>query len=345
MASARSESRSEEPPHPRANFEFFGHAAAEQQILAAYRGGRMPHAWLIGGEMGIGKATLAYRMARFVLAHPDPSAADVQTAQSLFVPVENAAARRIASQAHGDLLVLERTVNDAGKMRTEIAVDDVRRTVSFFGSTAGEGGWRVCIVDSADELNRAGANTLLKILEEPPARALLIVVSHTPGRLLPTIRSRCRRLTLRPLAAADLIAAAAQAIGVALDDPQLLRAAKLAEGSVNRAIALYDGALLALRERIADLLAKLPETDAQAMHALGDSLGRADDGAMTTFTDAVRRWLGDQVERGGEPHKLVQFAEAWEKFNRAAADVDIFNVERKPLVFSTFGLLAEAARH
>ena len=164
---------------------------------------------------GIGKATLAYRMARFVLAHPDPAAADVQTAQTLFVPVDNAVARRIASQAHSDLLVLERTVNDAGKMRTEIAVDDVRRTVSFFGSTAGEGGWRVCIVDSADELNRAGANTLLKILEEPPARALLIVVSHTPGRLLPTIRSRCRRLTLRPLAEADLIAAAAQAIGVA----------------------------------------------------------------------------------------------------------------------------------
>jgi DNA polymerase-3 subunit delta' len=345
MAEARTAARDAEAPHPRMTFAFHGHAAAEQQFLAAYRGARMPHAWLIGGEPGIGKATLAYRMARFVLAHPDPAAADVQAAHTLSVSTDNAVARRIVAQGHSDLLVLERTVGDTGKMRTQIAVDDIRHTVKFFGSTAGEGGWRVCIVDSAEELNREGANRLLKILEEPPARSLLIVVSRAPGRLLPTIRSRCRRLVLRPLSEADVIAAAAQALGLEADDPQLVRAAELAEGSVARAIALYDGPLLALRERIAGLLARLPDTDPHALHALGDSLGRADDGAMETFTDAVRQWLGVRVERGGEPRKLAQFAEAWEKFNQAAADVDTYNVERKPLVFATFGLLAEAARH
>jgi DNA polymerase-3 subunit delta' len=149
---------------------------------------------------------------------------------------------------------------------------------------------------------------------------------------------------LRPLSEPDVIAAAAPVLGLATDDADLARAVKLAEGSVARAVALHDGPLLALREKIAAMLAALPNTDAQALHALGDSLGRSDDAAIATFTDAVRQWLGGQVERGGEPGKLAQFAEAWEKINRAAADVDIFNVERKPLVFATFGLLAEAAR-
>jgi DNA polymerase-3 subunit delta' len=153
----------------------FGHSEAEQELLQAYRSGRMPHAWLIGGPEGIGKATLAYRMARFVLAHPDPDVEAVKAAQSLTVPPDHSAARHIVAQAHSDLLVLERTVGDNGKLRTEIAVADVRRTISFFGSTAGAGGWRVCIVDSVDELNRFGTNALLKILEEPPAKSLLRV--------------------------------------------------------------------------------------------------------------------------------------------------------------------------
>lgn len=341
---ARATTRKSELPHPREMFAFFGHADAEQQFLLAYRSARMPHAWLIGGEQGIGKATLAYRMARFVLAQPSPLAPDVQAATSLAVPEDNVVARRIVAQGHSDLLVLERTVGDSGNLRTEIAVADVRKTVQFFGSTAGEGGWRVCIVDSAEELNREGANTLLKILEEPPPRALLLVVSHAPGRLLPTIRSRCRRLDLRPLEDVDVAAAASNALGIAADDPQLVRAASLAEGSVARAIALMDGPLLTLRKKIGDLLARLPDTDPLALHALGDSLGRADDAAMTTFNDAVRRWLGDQVERGGEPGRLMRIADAWEKFNSAAADVEIYNTERKPLVFAAFGLLAEAAR-
>ena len=193
-----------EPPHPRATTRLFGHAEAERALLDAYRGGRLPHGWLIGGPPGIGKATLAYRMARFVLAHPDPQLAAVRSAPSLALPDDHPVVRRVAAQAQGDLLVLERTIGETGKLRTRIAVDDVRRSVSFFGSTAGEGGWRIAIVDSVDELNPASANALLKVLEEPPARALLLLVSHAPGRALATIRSRCRLLTLRPLAAGDV---------------------------------------------------------------------------------------------------------------------------------------------
>jgi len=198
-------------PPPRETNVLFGHADAERILLDSYKSGRMPHAWVIGGERGIGKATLAYRLARFVLAHPDPRTADVQQAASLAVTADHPVARRIAAQAQGDLLVLERTLNDKGKLRQDIAVDDIRRSVVFFGSTAGEGGWRIAIVDAVDELNRFGANALLKVLEEPPERSLLLLVSHAPGRVLPTIRSRCRRLLLRPLKAADVSRAVAAA--------------------------------------------------------------------------------------------------------------------------------------
>ncbi len=193
----------EEQALPRETTVLFGHGEAEQALLESYRSGRLHHAWLISGPAGIGKATLAYRMARFVLAHPDPRAATVQAASSLAVAGDHAVTRRTAAQTHGDLLVIERTVNEkTGKLRQDIQVDDVRRMVGFFGSTAGEGGWRVAIVDAVDELNDQGANALLKMLEEPPRRALLLLVSHSAARVLPTIRSRCRLLALHPPSAA-----------------------------------------------------------------------------------------------------------------------------------------------
>src|SRR4026207_1599456 len=195
---------------PRETTTLFGHAEAEKALLDAYKSGRIAHAWLIGGPPGIGKATLAYRMARFVLAHPDPQSAAVQKSKSLAVEADHPVARRIAAQAQGDLLTVERVINEqTGKLYTVIRVDDVRRTVAFFGSTAGEGGWRVAIVDAVDELQREGANALLKVLEEPPQRSLIMLVSHAPGRELPTIRSRCRRLLLRPLDVDDITLALA----------------------------------------------------------------------------------------------------------------------------------------
>src|SRR5262249_32341773 len=149
-------------PPPRETTVLFGHQAAEQAFLSSYRSGRIPHSWLIGGEAGIGKATLAYRMARFVLANADPAAPAVKQATSLALDPAHPTVRRIAGNAHADLLVLERVASDSGALRTVITVDQVRRTVSFFGATAGEGGWRVCIVDSADELKQPeAANALL----------------------------------------------------------------------------------------------------------------------------------------------------------------------------------------
>jgi DNA polymerase-3 subunit delta' len=342
------EREQEGAPHPRQTSELFGHEPAEAAMLESYRSGRMAHAWLIGGPRGIGKATLAYRMARFVLAHPDPGLQDVRQANSLHVPREHPVARSMVAQAHGDLLVLERIVNeDTGKLYTVIRVEDVRRTVSFFGSTAGAGGWRVCIVDAADELQNPNAcNALLKVLEEPPRRALFLLVSHAPGRLLPTIRSRCRRLELRPLAPREVAQAAAAALSRDAGETDIVAAAAASEGSVAQALALLDPEAQALRRNVAALLDRLPQTDPNALHGLGEALGRSTDQAsFAAFVDEVNRWLSSRLRSGSaETARLARYAEAWDSINAAARDTDTYNLDRKPLVFAVFGRLADAAR-
>ena len=335
----------EEAPAPRLTDVLYGHADAEAALLAAYRDGRLPHAFLLLGPKGIGKATLAYRMARFVLAHPDPTVPQVQAATSLAVDPGHPVARRMAAQAQGDLLVLERTANEKGVLRQQIAVEHVRRTVPFFGATAGEGGWRVAIIDAVDELNRAGANALLKVLEEPPHRALLLLVCNSAARVPATLRSRCRVLTLRPLTAGEVAAALAAAAGRASNDPQIQAAAAAAEGSVGRAFAFLDGEALALRQRALDQLDRLPALDTGALHGLGDALAGTDPQPLAAFVDTVNAWLAQRLDRNQtDIDRLARLAEAWERINQAARDAETYNLERKPLVFSVFGLLAEATR-
>jgi len=289
---------------------------------------------------------LAYRFARFVLAHPDPGVPDVQKATSLAIDAAHPVARRIAVQAQGDLLALERVINEqTGKLYTVIRVEDVRKSVSFFGSTAGEGGWRIAIVDSVDDLQREGANALLKILEEPPERALLLLVSHAPGRELPTIRSRCRRLLLRPLDEADVARAAAEATGRDAKQAEIQTAAHVADGSVARALALLDEDTQTLRQRVLDLFAQLPNPDPRALHALGDALGGSDPQTLEAFMDLVNGWLSAQLAAAARSKpQMERVAETWEKVNRAARDVESYNLERKPFAFAVFGALAEAAR-
>jgi DNA polymerase III delta' subunit len=185
----------EGPDHPRLTATLEGHDAAERIVLDAWSQGRLHHAWMITGPQGIGKATLAWRIARFLLSH---RRGDGPPPRDLATDPGGEAARLIAARSHPDLFVLERQVNpDTGKLRQDIAVDDVRRVNAFFARTAAFGGWRVVIVDAVDDLNASSANALLKILEEPPPRAVFLLVAHAPGRALKTIRSRCRVLGLR----------------------------------------------------------------------------------------------------------------------------------------------------
>jgi len=332
--------------HPRSSYALFGHEDAEQTLLESYKSGRMPHAWLIGGPPGIGKATLAYRLARFVLAHPDPSAADVQSAMTLAVPRDNPVSRRVAAQSHGDLLTLERIIDEKkDKLFTEIRAEEARESVSFFGSTAGEGGWRIAIIDPVDDLNRTSANAMLKVMEEPPPRSLLLLVSHALSRVLPTIRSRCRRLMLRPVAPADVACAVAAITGSSANDKDVKAATDASDGSVSRALAILNGSTLAVRQKVLDLLAQLPNPDPRALHALGDALPVNEPESLEAFTDIVNDWLSARLAQdGSDKVKAARIAEAWDKINQSARDADAYNLDRRPLVFNVFNLLSETAR-
>jgi DNA polymerase-3 subunit delta' len=342
--------RLDDAPHPRETQNLIGHKAAEQALLDSYRSGRMHHAWIIGGEEGIGKATLAYRLARFIFTHPDPSAPDVAKAVDLSSDPLAPPARRLASQAHPDLFVLKRGMTKDGRsLMGEISVAESRRLVSFFSTTAGEGGWRIAIVDTADDLNTNAANALLKVLEEPPQRALFLILSTAPKRLLPTIRSRCRTLLLKPLSDEDVVDVLKGLPDLAgeTDPDELQRVAEASEGSVRRAATLLSEDSLALRDQLTAMLARLPEVDPASVHALAEKVaGREGAAGFDIFLGAVQDWLHARLTLGAarQDARLAAWAALWEKTARAAREAEIYNLDRRPLVFAIFSDLAAAQR-
>jgi DNA polymerase III subunit delta' len=271
---------------PRANPELLGHEAAEATLAAAMASGRLHHAWLITGPEGIGKATLAYRFARRLLAGP---AAD----GTLALAPSHPAFRRVAAGSHADLLTVERAVDEKTKRRrAEIVVDDARTIGAFLHLTAAEGGWRVVIVDGADTMNRNAANALLKVLEEPPPRAILLLVAASPGRLLPTIRSRCRRLGLERLEDTVVERLLRRAMPE-LEDVDALVA--LAHGSIGRALALAEGDGLACARLAEEALDGVPALRA---HALADEVLRLEDG-FSLFMTLLRGRMAERIAARG----------------------------------------------
>ncbi|MBS0471970.1 MAG: DNA polymerase III subunit delta' [Proteobacteria bacterium] len=258
-------------PHPRETLRLAGQDAALTRAARAIRGGHPPQAWLLCGPPGIGKATLAYRIARYLLAFGAKAAGP----EDLSVPERDPAALQLAAGAHPGLLVLKRGLNDSGKLMSVLGVDVVRKLQGFFGMTSGAGGWRVVIVDTADDMNDAAANALLKLLEEPPQRAMLLLLSNTLGRLLPTIRSRCQRLDLRPLDPATLEAELARLLPER-DSTERAALARLSGGSVGLALRLASGDGVELA-READRFLDNPPDIAAAL-ALADRINRITDG-------------------------------------------------------------------
>ncbi|PJE28868.1 DNA polymerase III, delta prime subunit [Pseudooceanicola antarcticus] len=270
--------RVEGAPHPRDTLRLFGQEEAEAEFLDAFNRGRVHHGWMITGPRGTGKATLAWSIARFLLATPDPGADDggmfgemlaPARAESLAIPEDHPVTRRMVAGAEPGLFVLRRGVSETtGRLKAQITVDEARRLKGFFTLSAADGGRRVVIVDATDELNTSAANALLKLLEEPPARTTLLLVTHQPSGLLPTIRSRCRLLRLKPLEPQAMEAALEQA-GITINQPE--RLAALAEGSVGAAVrlAMLDGLKL-YGEWIA-ILGSLPRLDRARAQALADA--------------------------------------------------------------------------
>jgi DNA polymerase-3 subunit delta' len=345
-------------PAPEEQPLWFGDPAAERTLLDAYRSGRMHHAWLLGGPKGIGKATLAYRFARFVLANPDPAAAAVAEATDLSVPADRPAFRKVAGRSHPNLLVLERPWDEQNKrFKTVLAVDEVRKTVSFFGSTGGEDNWRVAVVDPADDMNDASANALLKVLEEPPRRSLFLIVAHAPGRALPTIRSRTRKLEVPPLSS-EAIATALREHGAGeASDADVALAARLAGGSLRRAMLMLEGGGVDTYLALTRLLARLPEIDVGEAHAFADRVsGRGAEDEWLGFSDLLSGWLNRRVRGENEPETtsplapvagtvpLERWAEVWENLRRSTELSDEYNLDRKRTVLSVLMSLARATR-
>ncbi|MEM6609832.1 MAG: DNA polymerase III subunit delta' [Pseudomonadota bacterium] len=255
-------------PHPRTTPRVLGHGAAEAEFLAAFNDGRLHHAWMMSGPRGVGKATLAWRLARFLLAtpHHDDGLFAAPPPDSLDIAPDNPVARRMAALAEPRLFLLRRPWNEkTEKLASQITIDETRKLKGFFQLSAADGGRRAVIIDAADEMNTAAANAILKVLEEPPAHTTLFLVTHQPARLLPTIRSRCRMLRLSGLDPDDLIAALDQA-GVTSTAPEVLHG--LAQGSVGDAIALEHAGGPALYGQMVGLLATLPEMDRRAAQEL-----------------------------------------------------------------------------
>jgi DNA polymerase-3 subunit delta' len=255
--------RLEGAPHPRETPHLFGHAAAEGELLRAHASGRMHHAWLITGARGVGKATLAWRFARFLLATPrdEGSMFAPPPPDTLDIAADAPVARRMRQLAEPRLFLLRRGANLTGSaLSADIRVDEVRRMKSFFALSAADGGRRVAIIDAADEMNTGAANALLKLLEEPPAEVTFLVIAHQPHRLLPTIRSRCRVLRLTALPEEPLARALEQA-GGSVDPASVPALGALAGGSVGEAFRLTHLDGLAIYQSLVALMAGLPRLD------------------------------------------------------------------------------------
>lgn len=344
-------------PHPRDRQELFGHAAAARTLAAAARSGRLHHAWIIAGPKGVGKATLAWRFTRALLAHGPDACPD-----DLAVPRDHPVGRLVTALTHPDVLLIRRPWDPERKrVRTVVVVDEVRRLRSFFSQHASSGGYRIAIVDSADDMNTQAQNALLKVLEEPPARGLLLLISQVPGALLPTTRSRCRLLTLRPLEPEPMREAmAVLAPGVAEGERDLLAA--LANGAPGRAAELAETEALTLYRDVGDLLMGLPRLNGAKLFGLAERLARAQPERGIFQFVALLSQLEERLIRGAYAAQppvpgeeallrhlraavpLERWSELRDELREKAAQAEELNLDKKQLILNTFFAIEAAAR-
>ncbi len=355
------------PPPWRAK-RLLGHETAEKTMLAAHRSGRLHHAWLLAGPRGIGKATLAWRFARYLLCGQQQGGLfGGEVTEGLDVAGDAPGRSLVDARSHPDLFHLRRSLNtDTGRMRAEIAVDDVRDLGAFMHMTPAMGQWRVAIVDAADEMNRNSANAVLKILEEPPPNAVLLIVAHAPGRLLPTIRSRCRRLPMRALDD-DIVVRLLGELAPEVREGEREVLARLAEGSIGRALELAGSGSLELYNDMVGVLATLPELDMPRLHGFAERFARRGEEANAAWRslnylfDGWMKGLARYAALGGQAAPVVpaesglqarllaaasldRWIVAWEKASELLSGSDRVNLDRKQTVLGSFLVLQAAMR-
>ena len=350
-------------PAPWANEDLIGHHEAEKQLAGLVAGERIAGAWIIGGKAGIGKATLAWRLARHLLCGPGEDLFGEPTAVLDFNANDPAAAW-VAARSHGDLLGVEPSLSHAGKRRQEVVVDDVRRIRPFFARTAANNGWRLAIIDDADLMNRSAANAALKAIEEPPGRTVVLLVTAAPSSLPATIRSRCRKLSLSPLLAAQVELLLEQYLP---DLPAVQREslARLSGGSPGHALRLAENDGLTLYRNLMDLITTAPDIDPAALHHLADQLARPGHEASWNLAfdflaDCSAAMVREAATGKATPDTLLEEAEAmarvcgepalerwmavWEKVTHLRRTVPLLNLDRKQPILSVFGTLGAAVR-
>ena len=355
-------------PAPRQTATLIGHEKVEAKLANTFEYGRMAHALLLAGPRGIGKATLAYRFARHVLSSSTPDMKTMFTEKSdkrLTLSPDNEVFARVASGGHADLLVLEKGINPrTGRLRGEITVDKARQLGRFLCLTPVESSWRICIVDAVDEMNLNAANAILKSIEEPPPRTILILVSHAPGRLSATIRSRCQQLNLRPLSQQNF-RTVIKTVHPELKKSEIITLAQLSEGSPGRALVIAELDGIQLYQTLVSILITVPAIDFESVHAFADELSRkGSEGRFNLAMELLLGWLSCLVRTGAQKvlvpdiikgegaarerfisvRGLDHWAELWENINRLFIRSERVHLDRKQVLLSAYTAIGDLAQ-
>jgi DNA polymerase-3 subunit delta' len=321
---------------PRETFTFEHGEAADQAFLTAYDKNRLHHAWLLCGPQGLGKASFAFRCARFLMGRERDTRFG-----ALGMSPEDPDVRLISAQSHPDILVLEREMGES-KLKKNISVDAVREIGGFFSKAPSRSPYRVCIIDSVDDLNVNSANALLKILEEPPHKGILFLISHSPGRLLPTIRSRCRRLTFTPWSDSLVRQFVTKAADV--DEESLERLVRLAHGAPGKALSLLDEGALEMDALAGRLLEKPlpPRQDLMTVASTFKSSSAKNDGArkFATFMACLTDRIHERALSADTPQAGQGLSKLWSRLNTAVGEVESVNLDRGDYFWSVYNELA-----
>jgi DNA polymerase-3 subunit delta' len=330
-------------PEPRENPLLFGHGEAADLLASAYRAGRLHHALLLSGPHGIGKATLAFHLAYHLLSHPRSGDAPETLARP---DPESSLFRQVAGGSHPALLHLARPYNDKTKtFRGALTVDEIRRVNRFLSMTAHDGSYRIVIVDSADDMNTNAANALLKNLEEPPRRTLFVLIAHSAGALLPTIRSRCQAVRMRPLEKEDLLKVLSTLETDLPANPKAREAlAEKAAGSARSAILLTQFGGFEIMEALENTV-NAAKQDIAGTYRLADAVSGRDQAIQfALFNNGVLELVEARAARAaenGDVFSAGRLGKLWHDLRRQIVETDAFNLDRRQHVVSAIGRVRE----
>ncbi len=324
-----------------------GHEKAESLFLQAWKNNALHNSWLISGIEGIGKATLAYKFARFLLANNT----DKENCSSLNISPDNQVFRLVANNSHPDLKIIERDYTDTDRKKvlkaikdgeqlseTElkdlkkssfIRVDDVRTINEFLSKHSSNDGWRVVIIDSIDEMNIASANAVLKILEEPPAKSLMLLISHNPNQLLPTIKSRCTKLNLQPLSD-DVLASLLRRYRPNLTESNIKKIVEISSGSIGKALSYVDNNAVGLYDELKNILLSGKNFRVSNVLDFATKVSSNEEN-YNLGRELILKFLSEYVKTGTN---IAAQAESWDFCTKTFSETERLNLDKKQVLIN-----------